>query len=114
MKAIVSVYKSDAVAYMKEMGLKREDVYLICSNAEIEPNKERFDEVILLSAPMGVPNNQEYLNGVLLKKAPPPPPKKEEKVQVEATTPAPEVAKAPAKKPAAKKPSPKAKPDAKG
>ena len=70
MKAIISVYKSEILKYIKDNKLKREDVHMICSNAEVEAegNAGKFDEVVLLSTPLGVPANVPYLESVLLKK----------------------------------------------
>jgi len=68
MKAIVSVYKSEIVEYMKENNLKDDEVIMICSNAEFlkaEADKKATD-VVLLSAPMGVPMNYDFLRFALI------------------------------------------------
>jgi len=67
MKAIISVYKSEILEYMKTNDLKNEDVIMICSNAEFEKAKGAVDDVVLLSAPMGVPMNLDYIRFALIK-----------------------------------------------
>ena len=74
---VVSVYKSEAIKYLVQHGISHEDAIVACSNAEVEMAKGKAGRVVLLSAPMGVPSNYEYLKEILLEKerpAPPPPP----------------------------------------
>ena len=69
MKAIVSLYKSEIVDYMKENDLKEDDVIMICSNTDFEKAKDRkkdITDVVLLSAPMGIPMNLDYLRFSLI------------------------------------------------
>lgn len=69
MKAIVSLYKSEIVDYMKENDLKEDDVIMICSNTDFEKTKDKkkdITDVVLLSAPMGIPMNLDYLRFSLI------------------------------------------------
>ena len=69
MKAIVSVYKSEIVDYMEKAGLKEDEVVMICSSADFERAKDNEDieDIVLLSAPMGIPMNLDYLRFSLIK-----------------------------------------------
>jgi len=69
MKAIVSVYKSEIVDYMEKAGLKEDEVVMICSSADFERAKdnEGIKDIVLLSAPMGIPMNLDYLRFSLIK-----------------------------------------------
>jgi len=107
MKAIVSVYKSDAVTYLKENKIERKEAVIMCTHAEIvaDYNKKKFEEVVLLSNPLGTPNNQEVLESFLLK--PKPVVSKVEVVEPPVEIPKPVVKKPVAKKKTTKKITPK-------
>ena len=69
MKAIVSVYKSEILDYLKKKGLKEDEVVMVCSSADFERAKDNEDikNIVLLSAPMGIPMNLDYLRFALIK-----------------------------------------------
>jgi hypothetical protein len=62
--AVVSIYKSEAVEHIKRNNL--EDVTIICDQETFEMNRGKFDEVVILSVPMGLPQ-AKYLVEMLTK-----------------------------------------------
>lgn len=81
MKAIVSIYKSDAVEYCKEKKIKKEDVDILISQEQFDNIEQKYDEVIFLSFPIGVVSDTKYWKEKMLKpkKGKTNPPKKEAK-----------------------------------
>ena len=65
MKAVISVYKSDAVEYLKNKGISREDAIIIMTKEDFEAAKGKVDDVHLISAPLGVSGNEEDLKDLL-------------------------------------------------
>ena len=73
MKAVISMYKSEALDYLRKNNILQEDAILICSEADFEAAKGKAESVVLLSAPLGVPMDSEYLEFALTVKTDGPP-----------------------------------------
>ena len=65
---VISVYKSEALEYLRTNDILKEDALIACSNAEVKASEGKASKIILLSAPMGVPVNMPYLESLLLEK----------------------------------------------
>lgn len=72
MKAVISIYKSDAVALIIEKKLKRGDVDIICSPNDLSAESTgKYDELFIVDFPLGMATDEEYWKEKLVKKAAP-------------------------------------------
>ena len=68
MLAVVAIYKSEAVNYLNEKGIAREDAVIITTVENFEDAKSKLiKDVKLISAPMGLSSNEDDLKKLLVR-----------------------------------------------
>ncbi len=65
--AVVAIYKSEAVDYLKDNNIAREDALIINTVEDFEEAKTKFiKDVKFISAPMGIASNEDDLRKLLV------------------------------------------------
>lgn len=67
---VVSVYKSEAIAHLRNRKIKVEDFVLVLKASDMDGLQGTAKEVVLLSAPIGVSNDIKVLESFLLEEVP--------------------------------------------